>query len=164
MSNSTKQQPDDLMNHFQGLSLKKIVIFTILVHFVVILVTSIPFLLGTFKDLNEDKSEEERTELAIKEANETLAKIAKSYDIQTAQLRSKMAGGSRPAPKPADDENPEPTGSGDGTGSSEPTGSGEPDTAGEGEIRGDSEIEQTLKQKLPPPTLPPVDNTDDLFK
>ena len=37
-------------------------------------------------------------------------------------------------------------------------------TPNEGEIRGDSPIEQSLKQKLPPPELPPVDNSDDLFK
>ena len=160
MSNSTQQQPDDLMNHFQGHSLKKIVIFTIVVHVVVILVTSIGFLLGTFKDPNEDKSEEERTELAIKEANETLAKIAKSYGIQTAQLRSKMSGGRRPASKPEPADKPETP----ATGSGEGEGEGGADTPGDGEIRGDSDIEQKLQQKLPPPDLPPVNDTDDLFK
>ena len=153
---SNQNLPDDLMNHFQGHSLKKIVIFTILVHFVVILVTSIPFLLGKFKDPNEGLSEEQRTQNAIKEANETIAKIAKDHGLQTAQLRSKMSGGRRPSPKPADKPKPDQPapneGEGDGT------------TPPEGEIRGDSDIEQKLQQKLPPPTLPDVNNTDDLFK
>lgn len=160
MSNATNQQPDDLMNHFQGHSLKKIVIFTIIVHFAVILVTSIPFLLGTFKDPNAELSETERTELAIKEANETLAKIAKSYEIQTAQLRSKMAGGSRPAPKTDDKAEPEGTTPEGGEGEN-----GGESTPADDEIRGNSDIEQTLKQKLDPPAgLPPVNDTDDLFK
>lgn len=159
MSNSSKQQPDDLMNHFQGQGLRKIVIFTIVVHLVVILVTSIPFLLGKFKDPNDGLSEEQRTQNAIKQANETLAKIAKDHGLQTAQLRSQMSGGRRPAPKPADEDKPETPASGAGDVESEGA-----STAPEGEIRGDSDIEQKLQEKLPPPSLPDVNNTDDLFK
>ena len=159
MSNSTNQQPDDLMNHFQGRSLKGIVVFTIIVHIVVILVTSIPFFIGKFAP-NDDLSQEERTKMAVQEANEKLAQIAKTHGLQTAQLRSQMAGGRRPAAKPVEDKPADPA-----PAEGEGEGEGEGSTPAEGEIRGDSEIENTLKQKLPPPTeLPPVNNTDDLFK
>jgi len=154
---STTPQPDDLMNHFQGRGLKSIIVFTIIVHFVVILGTSVPYLLGMFGDPNKGLSEEERTKLAIQEANEKLAEIAKSHGLQAQQLRSQMAGG-RPAAKPA--EKPE---QGD---AAKPPAPEEPgtDKPVEGEIRGDSDVENKLREKLPAPELPPVDNTDDLFK
>lgn len=155
MSNASKTQPDDLMDHFKGRSLKSIVIFTIIVHLVVIGITSIPYFLGMFGDPNKGLSEEKRTQLAIKEANETLAEIAKSHGLQAQQLRSQMASG-RPAPKPdqTTEQEQETTAPADGE-TTEPA---------EGEIRGDSEVEQKLKEKLDPPELPPVNNTDDLFK
>ncbi|MGA0899383.1 MAG: hypothetical protein ACO3SO_03135 [Luteolibacter sp.] len=154
MSNSTQQLPDDLMNHFQGRGLKSIVVFTVIVHLVVILITSIPFMIGKFTP-NDKLSEQERTKRAVQEANETLAKIAKTHGLQTQQLRSQMAG-RRSAPKSADTDQPEAPANDDSQEGNPPK---------EGEIRGDSAIEQQLKEKLDPPKeLPPVDNTEDLFK
>lgn len=160
MSNSTDQQPDDLMNHFQGRGLKGIIIFTIIVHLAVISVTSTPFLLGKLKDPNEGLSNDQRIENAVKEANETLAKIAKTHGVQTAQLRRQMAAG-RPTPKPTPNES-----SGDlGNGNDTTTGTSKDDEPPkDGEIRGDSDIENKLQEKLNPPTLPPVNDTDDLFE
>ncbi|MDX1681058.1 MAG: hypothetical protein R3242_10045 [Akkermansiaceae bacterium] len=155
MSNASKTQPDDLMDHFKGRSLKSIVIFTVIVHLVVILVTSIPFFLGMFSDPGEGLSEEERTKLAVQEANETLARIAEEHGLQAQQLRSTMAKG-RSAPKaPARKEN-----EGEDT---TPTESEDTPPA-EGEIRGDSPVEQKLQEKLDPPDLPPVNDTEDLFE
>lgn len=153
---ATTQQPDDLMNHFQGRSLKTIIIFTIIVHLVIILGTSVPYFIGMFGDPNKGLSEEERTQIAVKEANETLARIAKSHGLQAQQLRSQMAGGAS-RPKPAETT--------EGDTAAPPTTEGDTTPPAEGEIRGNSEVEQALQQKLDPPKdLPPVNNTDDLFK
>lgn len=162
MSSSNTTPTDHLMDHFQGRGLKSIVIFTLIVHLVVILVTSIPFLIKEFSGPDEKLSAEQRTKLAVKEANKTLRDIAKSYQIPPQQLVNAMRGGRSAKPKqdsePADTGNETPPADG-----KTPPADGSIEEPADG-IRGDSDIENKLREKLPAPELPPVDDTDDLFK
>ena len=83
MEQPNDTSPDDLMQHFRGRSLKFIILFTIVVHVVVIGGTSIPFILRSLTGPNtEAMSEEQRIELAVKEATSALRAIAENYDIR----------------------------------------------------------------------------------
>jgi flagellar basal body-associated protein FliL len=76
-SGSDEISPDELMESFKGRGLKTIILFTVVIHAVLLLGTSIPFLKKavTGKDTSE-LSEQERMELAMKEATDSLRDIA----------------------------------------------------------------------------------------
>lgn len=160
MATNTNTPTDDLMSHFQGRGLKSIVIFTLVAHFVVISVTSIPFLIKKFSGPDQKLSQEERTKLAVKEATRQLRDIAKTYGLQPQQLSNSMRGG-RPAQQEPATEQPT-TEPGTESSPESPTGGETPETPDDG-IRGDSDVENKLREKLPPPSLPPADSTEDLF-
>ena len=142
---------DDLMNHFRGRSLKSILIFTLIVHIVVIGGTSIPYLVEKFTGPNKEKmSEEERTKIAVKEATAALQKIAEEHGLQPQQLSDQFKGGSRPKAEPKDTE-PAPA---------EATPKPKPDQDGKEK----SQYEKDLEKTAPAPELPPIDQADDLFK
>ncbi len=155
MEPHTDKSPDDLMNHFRGRSLTSIVFFTILVHVVVIGGTSIPFLLRTFTGQKTAKlSEEERVQLAVKEATTSIQKIAETHGIRPQQISDSIAGKSpetEAAPEtPETQPEPETTA---------------PDPQPEPE-KPKSEIEKDLEKKAEGPTVPPIpkDEPVDLFK
>lgn len=153
MENINDTSPDDLMHHFRGRSLKSIIIFTIIIHVVVIGGSSLPFLVRTFTGPDTEKmSEEERAELAVKEATSSLQKIADEYGIRPQKLSEQLSGKRRPA----SDSEPEPEEI-----ASEPETvtqtSDDPEAA-------KSEIEKELEKAEPGPTLPPVEEAVDLFQ
>lgn len=155
--------PDDLLSDFRSSSLPSIVIFTIAIHAVLLLGTSIPFLWRTIAGPDTSAlTEEQRTEKAMKEATESLRKIAKEHGLKPQELSDQLgSAGSGSAPAGADpagevDEPETPVEPGDpvtsGTGPSPP---GEPKTG----------IEKELEEKATGPSLPPVPgDDDDLFK
>lgn len=149
MDKPNDTSPDDLMNHFRGRSLKSIVIFTLIVHAVVIFATSVPFLLRKFGAADTAKlSDQERKELAVKEATTKLREIAEQYGMQPQQLSDQLSGRKAPAQSSPDtDTTAEPT-------TEPPTTPEEPK----------SDIEKQLEKTEPGPELPPVDQADDLFK
>ena len=92
-NNTNETTPDELLDTFKPLSLKKIVLFTVAVHAVLLLGTSVPFLLKKFSGGDSAAlSEEERVELAVKEASASLREIAKAHGIKQQDLGSRFAG------------------------------------------------------------------------
>ena len=145
MKNETT--PDELMESFKGRSLKSIVVFTVVVHAILLVGTSIPFLIKAVA--GEDTSamsEEERIEAAVREATASLREIAEDHGLKPQDLSSQFAGGPR-APKPT---TPDSTTPGDAT--PEPK---EPDNP----------IEKEINKVETGPSVPPIeDEEEDLFK
>ena len=144
--------PDQLMKHFQGSSLKSIIVFTVVVHIVLISGFSFPFLYKTFVGGNtEEMSEKDRIDAAMREATVALREIAEEYDLKPQDLSSQLAGNAPRAPKAAKEPKAE----------SPPKAS--PDAATPENPK--SAIEQEISKKATGPTLPkPVDDEEDLFK
>lgn len=155
--------PDDLLTDFRRSNFMSIVVFTIVVHAILLLGTSIPYLWRTFAGPDTSTlTEEQRTEKAMKEATESLRKIASEHGLKPQDLSDQLgsAGGT---PKPAaSDPVLEETGSDTAEGPVDPTtpvadpsDPAEPKTA----------IEKELEEKATGPSLPPVPDDDvDLFK
>jgi membrane-bound lytic murein transglycosylase B len=151
MSDSTQDTtPDELMQAFRGRGLKSMLVFTLAVHAVFILTTSLP---GIVKNLTSggaggDLTAEERAELANKEATASLREIAQRHGITPQDLSARFAPttAARPATEPTPETAPTPT---------EPT----PEAP-------KSAIEQQLETTAEGPTTPPIPNNDDedLFK
>lgn len=139
--------PDELMESFQGRSLKSIVIFTLIIHGVILLGTSIPFLIEKVagKDTS-DLSEEERIQLAVKEATSSLREIADQHGLNVQDISGQFASGAK---KPKDPEKAAAT---------EVKPVQEPENP-------ESTIEKELNVKAKGPEVPKVENDDeDLFK
>ena len=149
-SGNDEISPDELMESFKGRGLKTIILFTVVIHAVLLLGTSIPFLKKavTGKDTSE-LSEQERMELAMKEATESLRDIAEEHGLNVQDISNNFSdkkssdGAPSPdvrAPKPPDakpvDKSPDPK----------------------------SDIEKDLKIKKDGPETPKVDEEEDLFK
>ena len=153
MSETQKEEvtPDQLMKHFQGSSLKSIIIFTLIVHAVLLAGSSFPYLYKTIvgKDASE-MSEKERTEAAMRDATAALREIAEEHGLKPQDLSSQLAGGAPKAPKaPKDDATTKKPESDSNTNSEEPK----------------SAIEKELDKKATGPTVPkPEDDEEDLFK
>ncbi len=158
---TNEKSPDDLMRHFHGRSLKGIIIFTVLLHAVVLLGSSVPYLWNTFGKGTADLSEEERFKLAAKEADAALRTIAEQHGIKPQDLGERLAGGApkatAPAPKPtADPATPTPANPVT-TPEASPTPGGQPATT-------PSAIEKEIQKVEPGPTVPGMKDDDDLFK
>lgn len=153
MDKTNDTSPDDLMRHFRGRKLKSIIIFTIIVHFVIIGGTSLPYLVRGLSGPDTEKlSEDERIELAVKEATSSLQQIADTYGIRPQKLSEQLNGKRRPAARAeTETEAPEP----------ELDASVEPSADPEAPK---SEIEKQLELAVPGPSLPPVEEAVDLFE
>ena len=148
MTDTPKEEitPDQLLDTFRGSSMKRIILFTVAVHVVVLIGTSIPFLWKQVAGEDTSKlSEKERMELAKREATSSLREIAEKHGLKPEDLGSRFAGTAPAAPKeettkpavetPAEPEPPK------------------------------SEIEKQLNTKEAGPALPAVgDEKEDLFK
>ena len=154
MSKSTKEEtsPDELMESFQGRSLKSIILFTVVVHAVLLLGTSVPFLIKTVTGRETGElGEEERMEMAMKEAKSALEEIAGEYGLNARDLSSGFnEGRPKPSEKPGPKEESEPA------------------TPGEGlpeDPALDSPLKEEIRVKKDGPDEPPVvDDEEDLFK
>ena len=153
MSDKLKEEttPDQLMKHFQGSSLKSIIIFTLIVHAVLLAGTSAPYLYKTIVGENTSKmSEEERIEAAMLEATVALREIAEEHGLKPQDLSSQLGSGAPRAPKATkkDDTTQDPQ-SDPGADSEKPK----------------SSMEKELNKKATGPTVPkPEDDEEDLFK
>lgn len=102
MTTQTETTPDQLLETFRGRSFKSIILFTLIAHLVVIVGGSIPYLVESFKGKADSKlSDEERMELANREATAALRDIATKHGIKPQDLSSRLAGGASPAAAPA---------------------------------------------------------------
>ena len=142
--------PDQLMKSFEGRSLKSIILFTIVIHAVLLVGTSVPYLWGAIagEDTTE-QSEEDRLQAAAKEATTAIREIAERYDLKAQDLSSRFTDGAPKAPvAAAPDTSPEPT--------PEVSSTDEPKEP-------ESIIEQEIQKVEDGPELPPVED-EDLFK
>ncbi|MBT8044815.1 MAG: hypothetical protein KJO79_07680 [Verrucomicrobiae bacterium] len=141
-----QKTPDDLLESFRGRSLKSIVIFTLIIHGVLLLGTSIPFLIDkvTAKDTSE-MSEDERVELAVKEATKSLREIAEEHGLNVQDISNQFAGGAKKPKAPA----------------KAPAAAPETDSEPE---KPKSAIEKEIDVKADGPEVPKVEDDDDLFK
>lgn len=162
MEQTNETSPDALLDTFRGRGLKKILIFTVVIHIVVLIGGSVPFLWK--KIAGEDTSglsEEERTQVAVKEATASLRKIAEQHGIRPQDLSSQLSGGRPKAPAAA----PEADKPGWPGGEEQPPAPGE----GEGEEGEDgpkSAIEEEIEKVEDGPEVPPIPEEEevDLFR
>lgn len=146
--------PDSLMDQFKGKGLKPILMFTIVVHVVVILGSSVPyFVRQAFSRDNSKRTETERIESAVEDATTSLRKIAKKHGLNPQDISDQFSGRSRaPAAK------------GDSAATAPAVGP-ETDEAGEAPPERDkSAYETNLESKAEGPALPDFeDDKDDIF-
>jgi len=160
MSNPTQEiTPDQLLQSFRGRSFKSVIIFTVVVHAVVICGTSIPYLMKALTGESSSKlGENERTEIAAREATEALRDIATKHGIKPQDLSTRIAGGAAPA-APKEDAPPA---------AKDPAASDvkQPEEAGEpGKPK--AAIEKEIEVKAEGPVVPPIPveeaSDEDLF-
>jgi hypothetical protein len=98
MTHPSQTTPDDLLDSFKGRNMKSIILVTLIVHAIIIGGTSIPYILKSFSGKSDSKlSEEERTEIAAREATSALRDIATKHGIKPQDLSSRIAGAAGPA-------------------------------------------------------------------
>ncbi|MFT7515064.1 MAG: hypothetical protein ACI9QL_004290, partial [Candidatus Omnitrophota bacterium] len=146
---------ESLMNSFHGPGLSKMMIVTIVVHVVVILGTSVPFMLKSVLGENTSElSKDERIEKAVADATSSLQKIADEHGLSPKEISDQFGTGK--TMKPVERAKP----------STEPEA---PATSAQEPEKPKSAIEQALEKKAPGPGLPDVssdieEEEDDLFK
>ncbi|HCI91831.1 MAG TPA: hypothetical protein DHV60_04675 [Verrucomicrobiales bacterium] len=138
--------PVELMESFQGRSLKSIVVFTLIIHALILIGTSVPFLIEKVagKD-NSELSEDERIELAVKKATSSLRDIADEHGLNVQDISNQFASGAKKPKAPAKDS------------AKKPTPPADPENP-------KSTIEKELDVKADGPEIPKVEDDDDLFK
>ena len=149
--------PDQLLDTFRGSSLKSIILVTVVVHAVLLLGTSVPYLTKAFASSDTSKlSDKERLDIASKEVTSVMREIATKHGITPEALGDHFAPRAAvPATKETKTEpevkSPEP-----------PT----PEGTVPGEApKPESTIEKEIKVKQDGPKLPGLDTEkDDLFK
>lgn len=134
--------PDSLLGKFHGRSVMPLVVFTVVVHAVVLLGSSVPFLWRTCYGPGE-LTEEQRAEKAVEDATAAIREIAEKYELSPQDI-SKSFGKRSPT---AAAEAPPPIAT--------------PDNSGEPPEGPKSEIEKQLDVKADGPAVPSMD--DDLF-
>jgi len=149
--------PESLMETFHGPGLSKMVIITIVVHAVVILGSSVPFMLRSVMGEDRSKlSKEERIDKAMADVTGELQKIAEEHGLTAQEIREQFAKGKRSKPSAAPVADPEPEVN------PEPAATSEPE-------KPKSTIEQELEKKESGPALPDLstdieEEEEDLFK
>lgn len=97
MKDNSDATPDALMEKFKGRGLKQVLVFTVVVHVVVILGSSVPFFVRTALAGDRAKlSEQERIKVAVEDASAALTRIAKKHGLNPQDISSQFGGsGSR---------------------------------------------------------------------
>lgn len=161
MSTSPQETtPDQLLESFRGRSFKSIILFTIIVHLVIVGGSSIPYFIKIATGKSDSNlSEEQRSDAATREATTAIRDIASKYGIKPQDLSSRLAGG-KPKASPAEaPETPATT---------EKPATPETTTPTEDPEKPKSTIEQELEVKETGPKVPPIPTEeageDDLFR
>lgn len=173
--------PDHLMDNFRGRSLKSIIVFTLVVHVVGLTATSTSYLWQLVAGDDSSKlSEEQRVELAVKEATSSLRGIAEKHGLKPQELSDKFASKAPKAPKDeAENTTPKPADgaapAGDAPKAETPNAETPKAEAPEGVTpkeetptvpdKPKSEIEKEISTKAEGPKMPAIeDEKEDLFK
>lgn len=155
MTNTQKEEitPDQLLETFRGSSMKNIILFTVLVHVVVLIGTSVPYIWKSVAGGDSSKlSEKERMEIAAREATSSLREIASKHGVKPEDLSSNFAGKTSVTPAT---ETPKP----------ESPANVESEKAPEAAEAPQSAIEKELDVKEAGPKLPAIEQEkEDLFK
>ena len=165
MNSSSNQDvaPGDLLATFNGRSLKSIVVFTLIVHAVLLLATSGGTIWRAVSGSDTSSlSESERMDLAIKETTAAMRRIAEQHGIKPQDLGGQFAA-------PAAARGPETPKAAPAVGAapaSEPASAAAPETApvtppAPAAEEPKSSIEKEIKKAVPGPTVPA---DEDLFK
>jgi hypothetical protein len=162
---TTEKSPDDLMRHFHGRSLKGIIIFTVIFHAIVLIGGSVPYLWNTFGKGTANLSEEERFKLAAQKADAALRAIAEEHGVKPQDLGDRLAGGApkstspatAPAATPATPATPDPA-------TPAPPAADAPAAPGGQPAAPASAIEKEIEKAVPGPTVPGIQDDEDLFK
>lgn len=90
--------PDSLMDDFRGRPILTLLVFTVVIHVVIVAVSSLPYLKNQlFGADNSALSHEERLDLAVKEATASLRAVAREYDVKPQDLSNRFASGANAA-------------------------------------------------------------------
>lgn len=151
--------PDHLMDNFRGRSMKSIIIFTLIVHVVGLTATSTSYLWKLVAGADSSKlSEEERVQLAVKEATSSLRGIAEKHGLNPQDLGERF--GSK-APKAETPKVETPKAEVPKAEAAEVPENGDATQAGKPK----SSMEKQIQSKEAGPAMPNLDNEkEDLFK
>lgn len=97
--------PDTLIDRFQGKGLKSIILFTVVLHIVVIVGSSVPYLVKkVFGADTTGMTQEERVTAAVQDATAAIRDIAAEYDLSPQDISDQFAGGGARATRMAAEE------------------------------------------------------------
>lgn len=152
------ETPDSLMQIFRGRNLVNIVIFTLIVHVVVLGGSSVPFLMEKiFAGNTAELSEEQRIKAAVAEVTPKLREIAEKHGLNPQQLSGQFAGGGSRTTK-VTDQGPD---AAPDTPATPATNTQDP-APGEAE-KPKSELEKELDVTVEGPKQPSLDEEEDIF-
>jgi hypothetical protein len=148
-SPTNETTPGELLANFSGRSLKSMIVFTLVVHAVLLLATSGSYIWKAVAGTDSSKlSESERIDLAVKETQAAMRRIAEEHGLKPQDLGSHFAA---PAAAPKTELKTDPK--------TEPT--TDPKTTPPAPEEPKSTIEKELKKAEPGPAVPA---DEDLFK
>ncbi|MFT5129995.1 MAG: hypothetical protein ACI8W8_003624 [Rhodothermales bacterium] len=149
--------PDSLMRDFRGRGVITILIFTLVIHGVIILCTSFGYLKTEVLGADTDTmSKEELVDAAVKEATVSIRGIAEKYGLSPQEISDRFAKGGSRTDKVMSETAPE-------TDPAEPATT--PTTPTPEPAKPLSEIEKTIQESQQGPAIPDMqeDEDDDLF-
>lgn len=151
------ETPDSLMSAFRGRGLATILLFTLVVHVVVLGGSSVPFLWRSiFGEDTSELGEAERIKAAVEEATPVLREIAEKHGLNPQQLSSQFAGGGSRAAKVAESSSAE--------SAAQPAGAAEPlESSPQEPEKPKSALEKELDVKLEGPKQPSLEDEKDIF-
>ncbi len=154
-------EPEDLMRDFRGGGLMRFAILALVVHAIVILATSIPWLRETFMgSATAGMTEEEKLEAAVREATSKISAIAKEHGVSPLELGARFGGNGKSSTSASKAPADKPKAPAPGTTPAAPAATETP--AGQ---TPPADTPPTAAPPVPPgPSLPAVDDNVDLFK
>lgn len=154
-------EPEDLMRDFRGGGLMRFAILALVVHAIVIVATSIPWLRETFiGSATAAMTDEQKLEAAVREATSSLQAIAKEHGVSPQDLGSRFGGNSKASTAPSKQPAEKPPAPANASAPPAPAVTQPP--AGQGQP---ADAPPSPAPSVPPgPSLPGVDDNVDLFK
>lgn len=156
-SSNHETTPGELLTNFSGRSLKSMIVFTVVAHIVLLVGPSTSYIWRLVTGADTSKmSESERVELAVKETQTAMRRIAEQHGIKPQDLGNQFAAPAPAAKPPADAQ---------ATGK---TPAAEPKTAPKtapppAPEKPQSAIEKEINKVVPGPAVPGAGD-EDLFK
>lgn len=157
-------EPEDLMRDFRGGGLMRFAILALVVHAIVILATSIPWLRETFiGSATAGMTEEEKLEAAVNEATAKISAIAKEHGVSPLELGARFGGNGKKST--AESKTPADKPKAPASGTPPPAPATPEPPAGQSPPAETPTTAPAPAPAVPPgPSLPAVDDNVDLFK